>query len=67
MIPATPTAWPTFSAEAALEGVADPEDPAAPEEAEAEPDSEAEAEADSEADPEALDISTNPLSGFLVG
>jgi hypothetical protein len=37
-----------------LEGVADPEDPAAPEEAEAEPDSEAEAEADSEADPEAL-------------
>jgi hypothetical protein len=54
MMPATPTAWPTFSAEAALEGVADPEDPAAPDEADAEPDSEAEAEADSEADPEAL-------------
>lgn len=66
MIPATPATDPTFNAEPALEGVADPADP---EEAEGDPEPEAEGEPDSEADapdPEAEAEAEPPLRQLLL-
>jgi hypothetical protein len=66
MIPATPATDPTFNAEPALEGEADPADP---EEAEGDPEPEAEGEPDSEADapePEAEAEAEAPLRQLLL-